>query len=91
LGITPRQALHDMAAGHKDEVAKKVSLDIQYSKGGFHCDCNSMVATSPFSEPQSCTFPGFKKEHSESSVERVIHFFDSEDFQFSLRGPPFIS
>src|SRR5687768_10253481 len=51
FSITPKLFLHDLFTNHTDTVYKKTVDDkAQVSKSGFTCDCNDLVATSPFTE-----------------------------------------
>lgn len=91
LGITPKQALHNISANHKDQPSKKINDRLQYNLVGFNCDCNSIVATSPFTEIPD-----------KAIITKLIHFsiytesspaslFSSDHFYFSLRGPPAVA
>ena len=49
LGITPRKTLHDWFANHKDSTAKIPSgKTTQFSKAGYNCQCDDLVAESHF-------------------------------------------
>ena len=90
LSITPKQTLHNLAAHHKDQPAKKtIEKDkLQFNEFGFNCDCNSIVATSPFTEIpftpeiQKPIHFSFYRESSSISLSSNDHFY------FKLRGPP---
>lgn len=90
LSITPKQILHRLAANHKDRACQKIndSHKFHYNTFGFNCDCDSIVATSPFTEtPVEFAIPklihfSFYQESSSSSLSSSDHFY------FKLRGPP---
>jgi hypothetical protein len=49
LSITPKRYLHDIFANHTDIADHGVNDGkVLISKTGFNCDCNKLVATSPF-------------------------------------------
>jgi hypothetical protein len=90
LSITPKQFLHTVLADHKDTPAKKSSDRLQFNQQGFNCDCNSVVATSPFTAmplkleipnpvPVNCYTVAISR-----SLLSVPHFY------YKLRGPPAI-
>jgi hypothetical protein len=88
LSITPKQVLHSIAADHKDQSSKKINDRLQFNEVGFNCDCNSIVATSPFTEvsakigvPKLIHF-SFYTESSSTSLS------SSDHFDHTLRGPP---
>ena len=53
LSITPKQVLHNVLADHSDIASKKVDGSLQFNTAAFSCDCNSIVATSPFTETKA--------------------------------------
>jgi hypothetical protein len=90
ISITPRIALHALFASHKDAAGPKLShvAQQQFSKTVFNCNCDNIVAESPFTEPGNVfelyTFQPF-------SPQQKIHicsFYSPEYFLFTLRGPP---
>ena len=90
LSITPKQVLHSLCASHKDQAAGKTSTtgETQLGTAGFHCDCDSIVATSPFADVTEvisilCPTPQLI-HHEELPVAAV----SSTHVYFSLRGPP---
>jgi len=90
LSITPRQTLHSLVANHKDQSAKKnTDKDkLQFNEVGFNCDCNSIVATSPFT---GSTFkPAVAKliHFSSYEISSFTSLASADHFYFKLRGPP---
>lgn len=88
MAITPKQVIHKAIADHEDSSPRKINNQLAVSPVGIHCDCNNIVATSPFA--QTAVKPEIKKAlHFEPYSEIIsvrltstIHFF------FNLRGPP---
>jgi hypothetical protein len=90
LSITPKLVLHNISAHHKDQSAKKFNDKLQLNESGFNCDCNSIVATSPFTE-LSLGFDNLNLYHFSLYTERTATFLSSADHYYSdLRGPPAI-
>ena len=87
FSITPKQALHFIAAGHTDQSSHTTKPGDQLHVAAFHCNCNHVVATSPFIA--SATFisfveapaRGFKGYRHADCVYR-------ENKLTFLRGPP---
>jgi len=52
ISTTPRRYWHDIFAGHTDTAVCDVPLDGKHHlrDAGIQCDCNKLVATSPFTE-----------------------------------------
>ena len=93
LSITPKQTLHSLTAHHKDESSKKITDKdkVQFNHFGLNCDCNSIVATSPFTE--TSVLPEIQL-HSSFSFSREIHatsYTSAPFIYFSRRGPPSIA
>ncbi|MFT3911575.1 MAG: hypothetical protein QM737_19275 [Ferruginibacter sp.] len=88
LSITPKQVLHNVLANHKDAASKQLDARTIFHQAGFNCDCDNVVATSPFIEIAST--PDVLKSlyytsHIIPSREfvSIVPFFSSD-----LRGPP---
>ena len=87
LAIAPKQMLHDAIATHKHHYAKS-SPESQIINYAFSCDCDNLVAESPFVD--------FTDEIIISSQPKYAVFFPQLgiDYQpislksFRLRGPP---
>jgi len=91
LSITPKMLLHSISANHKDQPYKKTDGSLQYNSSGFNCDCNSVVATSPFTGT-SHKFELPKLVHFSSYREKPpVSLSSSDHFYFKLRGPPAIA
>ena len=88
LGITPKHSLHNFSANHKDVSPKKANDDFQFNTAGFHCELNSVVATSAFTETAGdFQIPGLDHLNSfitlfSSPVLPTNHIYTG------LRGPP---
>ncbi|HMR90915.1 MAG TPA: hypothetical protein PKC69_01315 [Chitinophagaceae bacterium] len=91
LSITPKQYLHDLFAGHQDMAATAQSKDTQVAKQGYHCECNSLVATSPFTEQDDIPFIQPLVVYQPAAATHLTESFHSAFSRFyELRGPPAI-
>jgi len=92
FSITPRQVLHDWLANHKD-TASHCSFEgvTHFSTDGFHCNCDNLVAESPF------TWQHHSIEFHQAQQYAVMQgtvpprFYPQTHFFFSLRGPPTVA
>ncbi len=88
LSITPKQVLHFLAADHQDQPCKKINDRLQLNATGFNCDCDSIVATSPFTDADVVP----EIDHTEYFAAAVEHACTplayTEANYFNLRGPP---
>ncbi|MBX3255294.1 MAG: hypothetical protein KF862_14230 [Chitinophagaceae bacterium] len=90
FSITPKKFLHDLVADHKDDITTVAANDGQdhIDHHGFNCNCDNLVATSPFTENNDIIqfrTPATGIEYASafsSAVKNPAHNF------FSLRGPP---
>jgi hypothetical protein len=59
ISTTPRRYWHDIFAGHTDTAVCDVPLDGKHHlrDTGIQCDCNKLVATSPFTEQDEVVLP----------------------------------
>lgn len=91
LSITPKQVLHFMVANHKDSHASQPTGTAEVGAAGFHCDCNSIVATSPFTEPfQSQLAVAVNAYHPYISLPSK-EVLSLTYFYYRHRGPPALS
>ena len=92
LSITPKQYLHDVFAGHQDmAVTAKTSKETQVTKQGYHCECNNLVATSPFTTHESFKDIEAPVVYRVAVVNELSQGFTSFRFNsHGLRGPPAI-
>ncbi len=93
FGITPRLALHNLVANHKDGRSKFSSLpdgpfSKQLSKAGFNCQCDNTIIESPFLQEAgtasvviTSAFEAYKNTYTED-------VYSSQEYCSSLRGPP---
>ncbi|MBX2922648.1 MAG: hypothetical protein KF746_10690 [Chitinophagaceae bacterium] len=89
FSITPKKFLHDLVADHTDNITIAVNDGHDHiDHRGFNCNCDNLVATSPFTEQHEGIqfhtpvrlndyFPVYV-----SGIKSIIHSF------FALRGPP---
>jgi hypothetical protein len=91
FSVTPKRYLHNFFAKHNDETLT-VSADgqEQLCKSGFQCDCNTLVATSPFvsEEPVAAFVP--PTYFSKPGTFLVLSPYFSAISYIELRGPPAI-
>jgi hypothetical protein len=89
LSIMPKLYLHEIFATHKDIVTN--TAEPGFSKNGYTCDVNDLVATSPFTEApqQYVTNPDiyFPVLHTRYTSQIATAAPDC----FTLRGPPAIA
>ncbi|HSC36259.1 MAG TPA: hypothetical protein VLD19_00260 [Chitinophagaceae bacterium] len=89
FSITPKQVLHDWLANHRDTSMHCCHEGIvHFSADGFHCNCDNLVAESPFThQPEIFVFSPVSVFASHP-VFVPHHFYAETHFFFSLRGPP---
>jgi hypothetical protein len=87
LSITPKQALHFLAAGHTDQSTHRTGSGEQLHAAAFHCDCNSVVATSPFIETKLFT-PLSEVVINHFIVDHTSEIYYRTNYFSPLRGPP---
>src|ERR1700731_2549167 len=92
FSVTPRKLLHDVFANHKDGYSNLSGTPglPQVSSTVFNCQCDNLVAESPFiddSSPIEIFTPGLFAEYK-SGLVTSIHA--EQQFFFGLRGPPAI-
>ncbi len=89
ISITPKRYLHDAFANHED-TATPVSQggeDVLSAKG-FDCDCDSLVATSPFTEQEDALKLFISTNYYLANAFFIPRFFSTYHAYFELRGPP---
>lgn len=89
FSITPKKFLHDLIADHTDTVSLAVNDGHDHiDHHGFNCDCDNLVATSPF--VSHALLPELIALHSYSiSFASYISASKAVDITPSfLRGPP---
>jgi hypothetical protein len=88
IGIAPRKILHDCFANHKDSTAKiPVGKTQQYTKAGFNCNCDNLVAESPFISSGSFYLTQIASFHSSFYLQPCL-FISLSLNENNLRGPP---
>lgn len=89
LSITPKIYLHDLFAGHTDTITK-VSADgkAQISSKGFNCECNSLVATSPFTEEPDAASSILPLVYPSLFISLTTPVYTCRHDFTELRGPP---
>lgn len=88
FAITPKRFFHNLVANHKDISYAKHDGKNEVTKSSIYCHCDSMVATSPFTDVAetfaiiTSFFFVLHLQHFISSFLANSHYF------FGLRGPP---
>jgi hypothetical protein len=93
FSITPKKLLHDLVAHHKDTRALSVKQDSglpHISKAGFHCQCEQLVAETPFLHGNTAFSLLITPLIIARYDQPVIAFYSAEDTSSRLRGPPFV-
>ena len=89
LGITPRITLHNWFANHKDSTAKIPSgKTTQFSKAGFNCKCDDLVAESHFATFSSVLVVNSHSVNSSFPLH-IPSLVSLSLFHNNLRGPPY--
>lgn len=89
ISITPTIVFHNWLADHTDTVKKIVPVKgDQLGKQSFNCHCDHIVAESPFTEPGKTIITYPSQPFSSVKVDLQVRFISSEQFLYSLRGPP---
>jgi hypothetical protein len=91
FSITPTILLHNWLANHKDSVRKLPTTNQQQvNKPLFNCNCDNIVAESPFTEPDTDFQLPAVQFFSVQQETNHVYFLPSPHFFFSLRGPPVV-
>jgi hypothetical protein len=91
FSITPKKALHDLIADHKDKSFSSSSGILQFNKAGYQCKCDNTVAGSPFThQGSSVEVSSFKFNNGYNHVI-PDGCYSFNQFFFELRGPPLTS
>lgn len=90
FSIMPKKFLHDLLSNHLDTLASSPVNDCtsHVNVAVFHCQCDNLVAESPFDEEQhifNVTAPVFILSHH---IQYSYPYVYTADFFFELRGPP---
>jgi len=89
FSITPKRYFHDLLASHVDtSIQKKVSGNEEVNKSGFNCDCDTLVATSPFTEENSEIVISLLPVHISHYTSFIIPLYTASHSFIELRGPP---
>jgi hypothetical protein len=89
FSITPTIVFHNWLADHTDTVKRSIETKgDQLGKQTFNCHCDHIVAESPFTETAKTLIP-YPSQHCPSvKAELKVQYFSSQQFLYSLRGPP---
>lgn len=88
--ITPKRFLHHWFANHKDVQAKLSAYQgqEQLHSNGISCDCNDLVATSPFTHPTESIEWAIPLYYGQSIVPLSCDTYHTDLLFSQLRGPP---
>jgi hypothetical protein len=85
----PKKVLHDWIVSHTDGVSNQAKSTLtQVSKAGFNCECQSLVAESPFTADSQHIDLGFYQDYSLAPCSFSSQVHSTTLFSHSLRGPP---
>ena len=91
FSVTPTILLHNWFADHIDSVKKVNGTDQeQLSAKKFFCQCDNIVAESPFTETGNILIPVPGQTFALKQGHRFIQVISTPRFYFSLRGPPVV-
>lgn len=91
FSITPRIALHNWLATHKDTVSKTDPKDKQVHVPVFNCHCDDLVAESPFTAPAGLAPVFISPEFASCIQPAKSRLYTTPFTTLSLRGPPSVS
>jgi hypothetical protein len=90
FSITPRKILHDALARHADSSNSNFKTP-HVTTNGFNCNCNSLVAESPFTDDSYSIDIIVPLIYLESHQIPTFRFHTLHDVFTPLRGPPSIA
>lgn len=89
FSITPKRFLHDLIADHKDTVTTAVNDGKDHiDHHGFRCNCDNLVATSPFISQDIMEEPVMPTNENSVLTTYTSGSKAAIFYHFSLRGPP---
>ena len=91
LSITPKQVLHNLFANHEDHPTNRTDNQLQFNAGGYNCDVNSIVVTSPYIEVDPVNNIVFSQFFELFSPYYTSLILSSPHYYYSLRGPPVVA
>jgi len=87
----PKRYLHHWFANHKDVVSAQVANypgEHQIHSEGISCDCNNLVATSPFTAEEVVYSILLPISYGQPIIAQPSDTYHTELVLQSLRGPP---
>jgi hypothetical protein len=89
FSITPKIALHDFVANHKDTPIKSnAQKQAQLHNAGFNCNADNLVVESPFTDPQEPDLTSLSGSPSPKNAENFLVIIGRDLYLAHLRGPP---
>ena len=91
FSITPTIVFHNWLADHTDTLKKSTNTTgKQIGKKTFNCNCDNIVAESPFTESDKEIIVIPEQLFSLVKINNPVHFTTSLHIFYSLRGPPVV-
>lgn len=91
FSITPKKLLHNLIVDHQDSIAvahSDADIPIHINENGFHCNCDNLVAESPFTgQSDPYVFAPFLSFTIQQDA-LPVSFHTHTCFFSALRGPP---
>ena len=92
FSIMPKKMLHDWIVSHTDGVSVTAKSEVaQVGKAGFNCNCQNLVAESPFTTDGQWLDLTLHLSHATEPGTSPSQVYTADLFFYSLRGPPTIS
>ena len=89
FGITPKIAIHALAAHHTDRhLSLKYGQADQYNKADFHCATDNLVVEFPFLDHSLTFSPGLPPAWPVHRAAVLVQPVAEDHPLFGLRGPP---
>lgn len=92
FSIMPKKMLHDWIVSHTDGVSVTAKSEVaQVNKAGFNCNCQNLVAESPFTADSQWIDLTLHLSYTTEPGSSPCQVYTADLFFYSLRGPPAIS
>jgi len=91
FSITPKLALHNLLANHKDASPSSTSAEAQLTSSGFHCDVENLVVEGPFLFKNTIIAFNSPVLFATYQNKSTHNFYSTDYFVSCLRGPPAIA
>jgi len=91
FAITPKRFLHNLLVNHQDTYNNLTAGKTEIGKDGFYCQCDNLVATSPFTgsnQKPEFVFLAYFIIYTQKAISPV---YSATHLSLTLRGPPAFS